>query len=219
MCLHIGTCFRLCTPGSVNMQDMCEIFVCEICISWEPPVVKIAPAAGKCTHTSCFSLLSVSQTNSGCCYLSSENKHWLADNSHGCNIFALMFVRDARDVCSEDSEAPSSVNLAATEQLWSISILRSTEWGWVFSGMLFSYHSDSQTRSRTSSGKISFLFTCKSHCCASSLSELTFPTATHTSLLSANRHHGLISQQPSAMHTQKSLLQTCFKLQKAALGI
>lgn len=71
-------------------------------------VVKITPAAGTCTCTQtqviiffAFCLTQVSQTHSGCCCHSSQSKHQLADNSHGCNIFALMLVRDARDVCSE----------------------------------------------------------------------------------------------------------------------
>lgn len=63
---------------------------------------------------------------------------------------------------------------------------------------------------QTSSGKISFLFTCKSHCCASSSSDLTFPTAAHTGLLSANRHRAPIFQQPSAMHTHKNIHRNAY---------
>lgn len=100
----------------------------------------------------------ISQIHLGCLYYTSEGKHQLADISHGWNIFALTLLRDANSpVFSEGPLAyiprtsavreASAAELMATDGLWSISILRIAEWGWVYSGMFFSSHPDTQARS------------------------------------------------------------------------
>lgn len=117
--------------------------------SWEPPVVKIAPVAGKCTHTvSCFSLLSVKRRLLLRLLWKETLVSWqLTWRQDICSNVSKRCKRCVLRGPSLGVRDPSSVNLAATEKLWSISILRSNEWGWVFSGVLFSSHSDSLTLS------------------------------------------------------------------------
>ena len=112
-------------------------------------------------------------------------------------------------VCSEGPLAyipqireSSAVGLMATDQPWSISILRSAEWGRVFSGMFFSSRSDSQALSWTSSGKLFFpVYLPTSLLCQL----LKWPHASYCNIRK-NGHHGLISRRQQTLTcTQKNI--------------
>lgn len=188
-CASIPSHVPLCLFLAALACRTCSAFPWSMYLTW------------KCTHPGTMprvSLLSASRVSharaaAGCCYLFPDSPHQLAHGSHGCSIFALMWGRVGRDVCSEGPSLAgrdsSAVHLAATDQLWGISILRNTERAY-----FCPLSPDSGALSPTSSGRLVFLFTCQCHCCVSSLSGLMLTSATYANLLAANGPRSLISQ-------------------------
>lgn len=201
--------------------------LCEICISWEVFRAwrwKITPAAGTCANThTCHAFL---------CLLLHERLSdtlWLLPSLFWKKTPGSWQLTWPQYICFNAGKRcgrcvlrgpslavgdPNPVHHVATEQLRRISILRSTEWGRVFSGMFFSSHSDSQALSLEHPQERSFffLFTCQSHFHVSSLSDLALPSAARRSPLAPNCHRAYLAQAnchtarkkpPSYFHRKK----------------
>lgn len=147
-------------------------------------------------------------------------------NSHGRSIFALMSVRDARDVCSEGpslgAREPSSVHQVATEQLWRISVLRSAEWG---RGVLGDVFLVSLRQSGFLSNILRKVFFFAPPCLPASLivvsssRDLALPTAARSSPRAANRYRAYRAAASRSARKQKKTSTFAVKLPSTLLRL
>lgn len=171
MRLRIVTCSCPGHPGSVSMQKMHSAFP-----MWNMYFMRSAQSTAVKNHTCCWHMCKHTHVTLFLCLLLHQrllDTLWFLPSLFWKKTPGSWQLTWPQYICFNAGKRcgrcvlrgpslavgdPGPVHHVATEQLRRISILRSTEWGRVFSGMFFSSRSDSQALSLEHPQERSFFF-------------------------------------------------------------